>query len=98
MPFLRSAASSRAVARLSARRLNPADIFWVNRKLSAPDRIATGQPVNSASAALSVAEANKQVRVIRALVMERPRGISRRSLTPSRFQILNHDIAGQRLA
>src|SRR4051812_39866052 len=95
MPILRNAANSRAVARFSARRLNPADMFWVNKKLSAPDRIATGQPVNSASAALSVAEANRQVRVIRALVMERPRGISSPSLTPARFQILNHEIIAE---
>src|ERR1700743_2210611 len=65
----RKAVLPRADIRLSCRRETAADICWVNRKASAPERMAMGQPENSASAALKVALANRQVSIIRNRVM-----------------------------
>src|ERR1051326_7399817 len=91
MLILRSWAISRAAARLSRRRAIAPEICWIRRKAKPPDRIATGQPGKRAMAADRVAAANRNVRVMSALVISGPEAaITGRFCPDADFQTLNH--------
>ena len=59
-------------------------------KLTTPDRIATGQPVNRASAAPRVAQTKNRLRVSRPLVTLEMCSLMGESSRARRFQFLNY--------
>ena len=85
-------------ARLSLRRVKARGHLLGEQEGEPPDNIATGQPANSASAAPRVAEANRQVRVTRSLVMGHPVGIRPGVCAKGYFQFINREKLGKLLA
>ena len=60
-------------------------------KLTIPDRMATGQPANSASAAATVAQTKNMLRFSRIRVTVEMRSVMTVILTAHRFQFLNYE-------